>query len=670
MRLVVIVISFVLALPVMGQDWEIASSKKISKVNPVDYSDNIEMSGRKVSGIIHYDIDEMGRLRVDRQIIFPQLTVQLDENADKWQAYRAYLTDTFSNQNVPMLMMDGHPIQEGIVDKITIDGTLRIFHKLNSEGISINKQYFPSMDQHLFVEEWTIKNINDDDITFEIRNDYNEQNIEGKNGKLTLVCQSNIKNKLTVSAHSTTKFIIEYAAASEQEQLPRAENEIQKRFDFLRNIQANLILETPDPIFNMLFYFSKIRATESIFDSKMGLVHSPGGGRYYAGVWANDQAEYSGPFFPYLGIDYANEAALNAYKKFYEQMKTIPDHDQNLWSSYEMGGDLTCCGADRGDAAMIAYGGLQYLMAKGDRSLGEAYFPMIEWCLEYCHKQLNDDGVVASDTDEMEGRIPTGEANLSTNCLYYGALDLAVDYYQALDKPIEDLRPLLQRRKDLKKAIQIHFGTRLHGLWTYKYYKDHDKLRHWIGLPLVVGLHDRASYTISAIFNHLWTENGVHVEKNADDPKIAKMFWDRGTLYALKGTLIAGDIEKSMQRLHQFSEKRLLGERVPYVVEAYPEGDMAHLSAESALYCRVFTEGVFGIKPKSFKEFTMTPKMPKDWDKMALRNVHAFGQNFNIKLERVNHQIEITIEDNITKQFQKRLIFSGQTATFSFYKKN
>ena len=37
------------------------------------------------------------------------------------------------------------------------------------------------------------------------------------------------------------------------------------------------------------------------------------------------------------------------------------------------------------------------------------------------------------------------------------------------------------------------------------------------------------------------------------------------------------------------------GEHVPYPVEAWPEGNQRHLSAESALYCRIFTEGLFGL---------------------------------------------------------------------------
>ena len=52
---------------------------------------------------------------------------------------------------------------------------------------------------------------------------------------------------------------------------------------------------------NKAFAFAKVRATESIFATKGGLMHGPGGGRYYAAIWANDQAEYANPFFGYLG---------------------------------------------------------------------------------------------------------------------------------------------------------------------------------------------------------------------------------------------------------------------------------------------------------------------------------------------------------------------------------
>src|SRR4029077_15694301 len=76
-----------------------------------------------------------------------------------------------------------------------------------------------------------------------------------------------------------------------------------------------LMLETPDPVLNTALPFAKVRAAESIYATKAGLMHGSGGGGY-ATIWANDQIEYATPFFPFLGDHAGNEAALNALRLF------------------------------------------------------------------------------------------------------------------------------------------------------------------------------------------------------------------------------------------------------------------------------------------------------------------------------------------------------------------
>ena len=79
------------------------------------------------------------------------------------------------------------------------------------------------------------------------------------------------------------------------------ESEERARRERVDGFLSKLRLETPDPVLNTAFAFAKIRATESIYETKGGLMHGPGGGAYYAAIWANDQAEYANPFFPFLG---------------------------------------------------------------------------------------------------------------------------------------------------------------------------------------------------------------------------------------------------------------------------------------------------------------------------------------------------------------------------------
>ena len=82
---------------------------------------------------------------------------------------------------------------------------------------------------------------------------------------------------------------------------------------FVDKIWNNLSFVSPDPVVNTAFAFAKVRAAESIFATGGGFMHSPGGESYYAAVWANDQAEYANPFFPFLDYDIGNASALNPY---------------------------------------------------------------------------------------------------------------------------------------------------------------------------------------------------------------------------------------------------------------------------------------------------------------------------------------------------------------------
>jgi hypothetical protein len=388
----------------------------------------------------------------------------------------------------------------------------------------------------------------------------------------------------------------------------------------------------------------------------MGLVHSPGGGRYYTGVWANDQAEYSGPIFPYLGYETGNIAAMNAYRQF---LKNIPEQEENIWSSFEMEGTLTCCGSDRGDAAMIAYGASQYAIASGKKEVAEEIWPLIAWSLEYCDHKKNEYGVIESDSDEMEGRIATGGANLATSSLYYGALKQSVFLAKALNKKDVVIHKYEQQAMTLNQSIEEYFGAEIEGLQTYQYFKGHTYLRHWICLPLVMGIEDRKDGTLEGLFTKLWTDNGIVVEHNPDLEE-PNLFWDRGTLYAFRAAFKAGAANRALEKLHVYSKNRLLGFHVPYAVEAWPEGNLAHLSAESALYCRIFTEGILGIVPTGFKSFELTPNIPQEWEYFNLKNIRAFDAQFDILLEKRNDKIYLRI-NRPGKPVIKRKINNGET---------
>jgi hypothetical protein len=122
-------------------------------------------------------------------------------------------------------------------------------------------------------------------------------------------------------------------------------------------------------------------------------------------------------------------------------------------------------------------------------------------------------------------------------------------------------------------------------------------------------------------------------------------------LYGLRGAFAAGETDKALTFLKYYSQRRLLGEHVPYAVEAYPEGNQRHLSAESGLYCRIYTEGLFGMRPVGFNSFDMTPRLPEEWNQMALRNIHSFGNVFDLEVKRTGkNKLTITVAKGNDKE--------------------
>jgi len=245
---------------------------------------------------------------------------------------------------------------------------------------------------------------------------------------------------------------------------------------------------------------------------------------------------------------------------------------------------------------------------------------------------------------------------LCTSSLYYDALRSAVMLGKELKLSPNQLKSYTSQADKLFGAIEKHFGYEIEGYHSYRYYAGNEVLRAWICIPLTMGIYTRAEGTIEALFsNRLWTKNGLLTQAGTDT------YWDRSTLYALRGTLAAGEIDRGLAFLKYYSRMRLLGEHVPYAIEAWPEGNQRHLSAESGLYCRIYTEGLFGIRPTGFRSFNLTPRLPKEWDHMALRHIRAFGRNFDIEISRKGNRLNVSIDDATNNIHLKNTIKESQT---------
>ena len=133
-------------------------------------------------------------------------------------------------------------------------------------------------------------------------------------------------------------------------------------------------------------------------------------------------------------------------------------------------------------------------------------------------------------------------------------------------------------------------------------YRNTD-LRSWICMPLTVEIFDRADETVRALFSDRLYYDGMMRSTSAHDTT-----WDRSLLFALRGTFLASKAEKGITETVHYCQNRLLGSHSPYPYEAYPEGNRAHLAAESLLFARVVTEGLFGLRAVGLNTLRIQPQ--------------------------------------------------------------
>ena len=608
------------------------------EIHPEDHSDFIEMSGLYASAIITYGICE-GKLTLERHSVFPMLRIFPNNTHGSWQF-------DIPEERIPVVTADGKPVTE-YPSGIILDGTLEIISRDDEAGLLVTRTLFASPDQTALCELVEYENMSGRPLTLTAEGTETAQiaRVRGPHGLLIAERTARLEGLTDgiLEPGATAVMHIAYTGRIAHQPTPavNVEKALADRRARVNALTEPLTLSTGNDILDTMFHFAKIRAGESIFRTRSGDVHSPGGGSYYAAVWCNDQAEYAGPWQAWTGDEIQLNAAYNGYAWYYPHMD---DRYEPIPSSIIAEGlDIWNGAGDRGDAAMYLFGASRYALVS--RRLGEnnALWNAIQWCAEYNIRMMDNEihkGLIPSDRDELEGRLPAGKINLSTNMLALGGFRTAAALADELGEPA-----LAERYREAAKTIdaetESYFTAEIRGFDTYKYYAENTTLRSWICLPLCMDVATHAKGTAAAITSpYLYSEAGQLSEEGTN------VAWDRSTLYGLRGMYRAAvilsendpaegkDLRKiATDYLVDYCEKRLIGDHVPYAIEAYPEGGKRHLSAESALFCQIITEGILAVQPLSFTSFSFNTVIPEGLPRFILTNIHAFGETFDLAIE-------------------------------------
>lgn len=591
-----------------------------------NHFDDIEMAGFMAAFIVGYGADESGKAVFSRYSVFPTLRTRPNDT-------HASLRKEYEKSCFPKILADGEEQIEK-AKSFFFDGILKA--ETVSEKLFVVHEFFPTVEQLATAERITVKNTANKAITVALSTPQTvrESLIKGCKGVYVLeVLHDNVDITLEPGEKISYGVFCTARLANAEPPKLNVEKEIKKRKSQIKRILGNLKLKTDNKEFDTMFRLSAIRAGESIYHTLTGDIHSPGGKNFYAASWCNDQLEYASPWFALSGERVALKATENAFLQYApfmtDEFLPIPS------SVISEGLDFWDGAGDRGDAAMYLYGGSFLLLFRQNKRLYEKLWRYIKWCAEYCIQKMSPEGVICSDTDELENRFPTdGYANLSTSSLCYGGLRMAAKIAKITGETDTAVRYNSVAEK-LESSIEKYFGKKIHGLDTYCYSHGYNTLRAWICLPLCVGIKERKDGTLKALFSdYLYTKSGILSCERGEENKNSTT-WDRATLFAFKAAMIAGSIDDVWDKFIHYIHTRLCGERVPYPVEAYPENGMRHLSGESALFCRIVPEGILRISCEGEQIFSITPKLPESMKQFSLTG-----------LALADKRIRVIIDDN------------------------
>lgn len=580
------------------------------------HTDDIEMAGNGCSVIVTYGVNENGFV-LKYHPVYPTLRTRPNNT------HAAFQLDV-PDSSMPRIIADETIVTERL-ERVRLNGTLELF--CTAPGLEITHICYPSPKSKAAHERVTIRNVGSKPVDLTATTHSSRiAHVLGPMGINIAEVITDFRDTTLSVGESYTYHISLCGRLANGISEPTPAEDLNGRRKRVAELMRPMLLDTGDEIIDTMFAFAKLRAGESVFDTKFGPIHSPGGKSFYAATWCNDQVEYAGPYFAYTGDERLLEASMNAYRMYIPFMSE--DYEPIPSSVIAEGLDFWNGAGDRGDAAMYLYGATRFVMTAGKPEWARELLPAIEWCAEYCRRKINENGVVASDSDELEGRFPSGNANLCTSTLAYDGYRSAAMLEREIGS--EELADSYDSiAAGLKAAIGRFFGVNVGGFECYRYFEECDKLRSWICMPLCVGIFDRADGTVSALCSEkLMKPDGILTEEGSTT------IWDRSSLYSLRGIFAAGKTEKAYELLKKYSANRLLGERVPYAVEAYPECGRRQLSGESSLYCKVILEGLLDMRPIGQNSFSLKPTLPEELDHLYLYGISANGAIFDILLTK------------------------------------
>src|SRR5579871_656253 len=189
------------ALDKKGIVWNVAQDDRLP------HADHIEMSGRKVSLIVHYHVDKQGCLSLEREVIWPMLRHRKDD-------VRGYLRRTYGDEVLPRFLVNDEPLELGPLACINFDGVLT-FEYRPVRALTIHRTLFPSPVASLVIEHWEVRYRGRQPIRLALQTYYRGELDNGVYGRYALSVHTNRSSETVLSVNDYAHFDTTFKARIE-----------------------------------------------------------------------------------------------------------------------------------------------------------------------------------------------------------------------------------------------------------------------------------------------------------------------------------------------------------------------------------------------------------------------------------------------------------------------
>ena len=233
-----------------------------------EYANHLEMAGFYAASIISYGADSSGNLRIMRHVAFPSL--RMYPNLTGSHLDYNFKGITFS--------INQKPAREKAI-RFEFDGILHLFTDLS--GIEAEHCIFTAPNRKACVERVRLCNATGKAARVQIHNHDHPTETKPCYGMNRAVYRMYMQEdpcmQFDLQPGEAKTVSVAYCAAEKGEQfIVDCEAESRSRQAFLKETETFFVVNTPDKTLNTMAAYAKIRACESIFQTKAGLMHSPG----------------------------------------------------------------------------------------------------------------------------------------------------------------------------------------------------------------------------------------------------------------------------------------------------------------------------------------------------------------------------------------------------------